>query len=357
MADTQKNIPIYLRKREWLLAVMIFLIGLVLGGCSSKHSFVEEGMDAVEALDYETALQHFEKALLEKEDLRLVYRGMGLAYMGLIQYEAAAECLEKALASGNGRPDRMDYDINYYLATVYYKLGQYEKSIQTYDAIIALKPKEKLAYYLRGSVWIYSDFEKAKADFDKAVSLGKEDYNQLIEIYQVLQTHGYKEAGVEYLQTALAGQAKSLTDYQRGRISYYLEDYENARAYLEKARNAGDYETILLLGQTCEALGDYNYAINVYTTFIENDQSNPQVYNRLGLCRMEQGDYQSALSAFQTGIAIENNDLMQTLKFNEIVTYERLGEFQKAAGLMESYLQMYPDDETAQREYVFLKTR
>ena len=49
--------------------------------------------------------------------------------------------------------------------------------------------------------------------------------------------------------------------------------------------------------------------------------------------------------------------IMQTLKFNEIVTYERLGEYQTAATLMGSYLSTYPDDEVAKREYSFLKTR
>ena len=54
---------------------------------------------------------------------------------------------------------------------------------------------------------------------------------------------------------------------------------------------------------------------------------------------------------------IENNGMMQTLKMNEIIAYEHLHEYKKASVLMESYLKSYPDDETAQREYLFLKTR
>lgn len=95
----------------------------------------------------------------------------------------------------------------------------------------------------------------------------------------------------------------------------------------------------------------------MYNGYIEKDQSNPQVYNRLGLCKMEQKAYDEALAAFQAGINIENNDLLQTLKFNEIAACERLGEFRRAAVLMESYLAAYPDDAAAQREYIFLKTR
>jgi tetratricopeptide (TPR) repeat protein len=72
---------------------------------------------------------------------------------------------------------------------------------------------------------------------------------------------------------------------------------------------------------------------------------------------MELKDYQGALEAFQEAMNIEDNGMMQTLKMNEIVAYEKLMEYQKATALLESYLKSYPDDETAQREYEFLKTR
>ena len=49
--------------------------------------------------------------------------------------------------------------------------------------------------------------------------------------------------------------------------------------------------------------------------------------------------------------------MMQILKMNEIIAYERLGEYKNAAVLMDSYLKTYPDDQEAQREYIFLQTR
>lgn len=334
------------------------LSGLLLGGCgSSKNPSVDEGMAAVEALDYAGALQCFEKAMIDREDLRLLYRGQGLAYMGMTQYENAVEAFKKALSSGNGQIDNIDYDINYYLATAYYKLGEVDKGIETYNAVIALRPKDKLAYYLRGSFWIAQDYERAKADFDKAIALAPEDYDQLINIYLVLEQHGYREVGQEYLQTALGSESKTMTDYQKGRMYYYLMDYDNARNFLEKARKSGGVEAVLLLGQTYEELGDFNYAISVYNSFIEGDQTNAKVYNRLGLCKLEQKAYEEALRAFQAGMNVENNDMMQTLKFNEIITYEKLGEYKQAAVLMDNYLDVYPDDAAAQREYIFLKTR
>ena len=72
---------------------------------------------------------------------------------------------------------------------------------------------------------------------------------------------------------------------------------------------------------------------------------------------MKQGEYESALAAFQNAMQIPDNGMMQTLRFNEIIAYEYLGEFTQAAVLLDNYLKNYPDDETAQREYGFLSTR
>ena len=69
------------------------------------------------------------------------------------------------------------------------------------------------------------------------------------------------------------------------------------------------------------------------------------------------GDYEAALAAFQAGMNVEGNTVTQSLKFNEIVAYEYLGQYDKAKLAMEQYLALYPDDEKAQREAVFLKTR
>ena len=54
---------------------------------------------------------------------------------------------------------------------------------------------------------------------------------------------------------------------------------------------------------------------------------------------------------------VEGNTVTQSLKFNEIVAYEYLGQYDQAKLAMEQYLALYPDDEKAQREAVFLKTR
>lgn len=339
---------------------MFLLAGILLSGCGADEqmSYTEQGMTAIQALEYEEALDYFRNAQDEGEDERLLFRGMGLAYMGLTQYEDAIMYLEGALHTGGSRVEDVDFDINYYLATAYYKNGRAQDAIDTYSAILALRPREKNAYYLRGCVKLsQSDFEEAQTDFTEAVILDKTDYDQMIRIYMALEEYGYKDAGLVYLQNALMENEKSISDYDMGRICYYMGDYENARNYLTKLKTTTDYGAALYLGRTYEALGDYNYASDIYASYVENDQSKAEVYNQLGLCRMKMAEYELALEAFQAAMNIENNGMMQTLKFNEIVTYEYMRDYKTAAALMSSYLRSYPDDEAAKREYDFLQTR
>ena len=262
--------------------------------------------------------------------------------MGLTQYEKAVECLEKALTYSDAKLGEIDFDINYYLATAYYKQGELDKAKAVYESITALRPKEKTAYYLKGVVEIeQGDQEAAQADFDRAVEIDPEDY----------------ELGEGYLQAVLDSKDKKLTDYNRGRMNYYLGDYNNARNSLEKAKDSnGGVDVVRLLGQTYEKLGDNNYAASVYSNFLSTTPD-AQIYNQLGLCNLKTGDYEAALNAFQSGLAIEGNQLMQVLSFNEIVAYEYLGDFKQATVLMQKYLSTYPDDEKALREYEFLQTR
>lgn len=337
------------------IVVMLFCVGC---GLEEKIDNVSAGMMAVQNLEYEEALQYFNAAFEENEDERQVCRGMGIAYMGLSQYEDAIAYFERALQLSDGTVRDIDYDINYYLATAYFRNGQSDEAIKSYDAILALRPKETDAYFLRGCVKLYSGgYDEAKLDFDNAMALDAQNYDRLIQIYEALVDNGYKEVGKEYLQQVIVDNEKEISDYDLGRIYYYLEDYENAKDCLLRVKVTSDYEVSLYLGRTYEALGDYNYASSIYSDYTLNDQSKAEIYNQLGLCRMQMGEYELALMAFQSGMGIEGNDMMQTLKFNEIVAYEYMGDYTTAAVLMSDYLKSYPDDEAAQRENQFLKTR
>ena len=132
-----------------VLPVMLMLSGC---GLQDKNENIKAGMTAIEALDYDGALESFAAAREAGEDESLLVRGEGIAYMGKTEYEAAVNSFVTALSLSDGRVGSMDYDMNYYLATAYYKQGMAEEVLGVYNAIIAMKPEEREAYYLRGVI-------------------------------------------------------------------------------------------------------------------------------------------------------------------------------------------------------------
>lgn len=348
------------RRGSFLILIISVLFGILFSGCGQKteQSYLAAGMKQIEEMDYDAALASLEAALLAGENERQVERGMGIACMGKTDYEAAIEHFLTSLSLSNGIVIEMDYDINYYMAAAYQKIGKFEEAEAVYTAILAMR-EDMDAYYLRGIARLAQDrYVDAKEDFDTAVRLEPNNYSRLVQIYEVLYTNGYKEPGLEYLQTALSERSSKMSAFDKGVIHYYLGNYEQAQVFLEEAKADGRADSYLYLGMAYEATGDHNYAItNVYTAYLQNHEGNAPLYNQLGLCYMKQGNYSAALEAFQQAMQIPDNGMMQTLRFNEIIVYEYLGEFTQAEVLLDNYLKNYPDDEEARREYDFLSTR
>ena len=77
--------------------------------------------------------------------------------------------------------------------------------------------------------------EDAKADFDSAVNLMPDDYDLYLNIYETYREMNLSAVGGEYLQSALAIEGTEQEDYyNRGRIYFYLGDYDKAQSELIK---------------------------------------------------------------------------------------------------------------------------
>lgn len=342
-------------KRFWIALAL----GMTLAGCGNtkENENTAEGMRAVENMDYRSAVECFEAAEEKGENKRLIARGRGIASMGLTDYTAAVSYFEECLSYSSGMVEDMDFDVNYYLAAAHCKLGNFAEAEQIYDAILALR-EETEAYFLRGNARMeQGNTAGAIEDFEKVMTQKPTDYDVWIEIYEILAAHGFSEQGQEYLQQALEAD-KKMTAYDKGRIYYYLGEYLQACTCLEEAKKMDTADVYYYLGLSYEATGDFSYALNnVYIKYLSLKEGDARIYNQQGLCYMKQGDYALALEAFQNALEIPDNGMTQALRFNEIAAYEFLGEFETAKERITEYLEIYPNDEAALREYGFLSTR
>lgn len=349
------------RKISKIVACGAIIATVTLTGCSSgeseKDSKVTLGMNAIQEQAYDTAIEYFNSSIEAKEELELAYRGLGMAYMNQGEYEQAKEAFIQALQQASRGAGKLEKDISCYLASAYYHLGDNESALETYDNVLALDKKNPEMYYLRGVVNLtMGNREAALADFDQSVSLDSKNYDRYINIFQELKAAEDVEDANAYLSKCQA----LLTDkqqYEKGRILYYMEEYNEAVSVLEALSEAGDNKATLYLGKAYEALGDMNYAASLYETYLTQDESNGEVYNQLGLCKMSMEAYQDALSCFQKGIQTGDASVMQELLFNEASAYEYVADFSTAKTKFSEYLAKYPNDEKAIREYEFLKSR
>ncbi len=340
--------------------LIVFTSLFLLSGCDSraKESDLEAAYTQIEACEYEGALAALDIAEESGEDMAYILRARGVANMGLTNYEEAVEQFIAALGYSDWRIDDFDIDVNYYLADTYERMGKDSEAIDTYSAILGIREKDMLAHYRRGRVRLrQNDHDGALEDFERALKLEPDNYDLRIEIAGRLTESGYEDEGRSYLEQFLAEKEKKLSDFDKGRIYFYMEDYATAKTYFEEARDDDDQSTILFLGKTYEMLGDYNYATSTYQNYLSKHPEAALIHNQLGLSRLESGDYAGAKEAFQTARNLNNTGIDQTLSFNEIVACEYTGDFNQAKVLMEAYIKKYPDDEAAKREALFLSTR
>ena len=74
--------------------IVILITLLLLTGCAGS---MKNGVELLEAGKYDAAVEVFQKDIKKKRNLDEAYRGLGIAYFELEDYEAAVEAFELAL--------------------------------------------------------------------------------------------------------------------------------------------------------------------------------------------------------------------------------------------------------------------
>lgn len=317
-------------KRILLLAAAAALSGVILTGCADERT----------------------------ED-KIAYRKIGINSMENGDYTGAVSAFNSALGLCVGEIGETELDICYYKAAAQYAGGDMEGAIGTYQALLDYNSKDGRAYYLRGSLYLQNgDREKALADFEKAITCRPEDYELYVSIYENLAGNNMAEEGKEYLNKAFSVKGNSGDHLAwRGRIYYLLEEYENAEKELKAAIDKKSVDASLYLAQVYEARGDTAAAEESYKAYVDSGAADSAAMNALGEIEMAKGNYEKALEYLKNGLEMEEVPNKRELLQNQLISYEYSGDFNAAWGVAQQYVELYPDDDSLQREYIFLKTR
>ncbi len=177
----------------------------------------------------------------EKE---LGFREKGIAQFKKGQYKEAQGYFEEALEHTNIFGGTVTQDVRYYLAESYFMDEQYDKALNLYQQISRKEKNQGYAECYIGAAYArLGDTEKAKAQFEKGISLGNEE-------------------GYHYLS----------------RMYYELGDYdkaiENELSYMEKREPDGT-SYMVLAKSYCKA-GQYKKALQAIADGIALDDGQKQ---------------------------------------------------------------------------------
>lgn len=322
------------------------------------------GYALIKTGDFDMALKQFDQAILEKDNLvvkennKSAYRGKGIAYIAMSDYAKAINEFELALNIDES--PELNIDIMYYKGNAEEKVGQYEEAIKTYSTILEDQPKEADLYGIRANLYYcLGDYEKSLADYDKALALKPNEYEFYFGKYFMLLEKGDEVAAQEVLAKAEAINTKEKDSYNMGKLFYYQGNLDKAKEEFTQAIELGQTSAYFYLGEISEKEKDYKQGIINYELFIGNDKNSKPgiVYNQLGVCYIQEGDFAKALEYIQKGIGLNDHSIMKALQYNEVVAYERLIMFDKAFDKAKEYIKQYPDDKLMLKEMEFIKTR
>lgn len=347
-----------MKRRKIAILFAVCLTGFCLAGCGGEaQKIYEQAEKDLTQGSYEYALQGYQASVENGVKLPYSYRGAGIANLRMGNYEAAAQAFTDALGCEKVSKS-LRKDLLSYRATVYMKQGDYENAMADCQTLSEEHSMDTDLYFLAGKAALSLDsYEEAAGNFREAYG-ETPSYDMAIRIYEAYLEEDMEADGTGYLEAALESEPKDAQDYcNRGRVYYYMDDYDNARESLIKASNEGNTEALLLLGMVYMAQKDISNARSMYQEFVSKEEKSARGYNGLALCDISEGNYDSALANIASGITAAEEEEMQSLLFNEIVVYERKLDFTTALQKVKDYLSTYPEDKAAVKEQTFLETR
>lgn len=327
--------------------------------------YISYAMNLIQLEKYEDAVIYFERSILDKDNAisrknnKKAYRGEGIAYYKAHDYKTAIEKFDKALAVDELK--EMNSDILSYKGKAQEKSGLYKEAAETFTKVIEENKNSGQAYEIRAGIFgKLGEYDKSLSDYDRAIKLEPGNYNFYIDKYLLmLEMKDEKGAGEVLTKAAAINGTTEEDKFNMAKITYYQGDYDTALQMFGEAFGNGFTQSYYYLGLIYEQKKDYENAEVNYGKYLESKEGkdNGAAYNQAANCLMKLANYDEALVYIEDGLKLNDIDRNPDLKRSQIIIYEHLDRFEEAYKLVEDYLKAYPEDEAAQKEEIFLKSR
>lgn len=250
---------------------------------------------------------------------KYTFRDTGIEQLNAGNYSEAIQSFDQALDKSDGLVGTFELDVLKYRAEAEYKAEDYSAAAHTYEVLSQVdEPRPEYAV-------MQNIFYIKAGDLDKA-----------IEVYQAV-----------YGPEAGTGDGK---DDKGGKAE------KKSESAVEPA--ASNQVTILLpLGQALTEAGRMDEARTLYQQAVDGGVQSDELYNRIGLCELEAGNLDQAMSYFDAGMMMPDEGARQKILYNQAVVCERKQDFAKALELLESYAATYGSTPEVEKEITFLKSR
>lgn len=381
---------------------IIICIMMILSGCNkSAKSYYKDGISNYEKENYEQAKINFEKAIELNSEKAEYYINYGITLIKLGQYGDAVSQLKKSISDKDNKIVRENNKRAYRAIGIsYYKNGNYKKAISNFDKALdideldylnedimcykadasmtigdneeALKiftkmiekndKSEAAIYYIkRGNIYMLrQEYDLALSDYENAISKNSKNYDYYISKYNALIANNKKQEALNSLNEAITLAVKSsASNLTLGKLYYYSGDITSATNFLNKSIDEKNYDAYYYLGLIAEDNKEIDLALQYYNVYFDNtkEQISDAAYSHFASCLIEQGEYELAFECIENALKLNDSTSSQSLKYNEIAIYERLGDFDTAYEKIIDYVNIYGTNKDINKEIEFLETR
>lgn len=294
----------------------------------------------------------------DREEKQLEYRQNGITLLENGDYEESLEAFQDALDLSLGEVGETELDICYYKAEALYRMGDVQGAMDTYSAIIAHNEDAK-AYFLRGNLYYsQNDEENALKDYAAAIEQDKKDYELYIGVYEALTAHGKDKEAQDYLNQALEISGNKAYDkMQKGRINFLLGEQQTAISLLEEAVKGKEKTAYYYLAEIYSLTGDTKASEEMMASYMESGVADSYSLFNIANEQIGKGNYDMAIECLNLALSLDQVPNKQMVMKTLIIAHEQNRDFATAKELMTQYIESYPEDEEAKREFTFLETR